>query len=74
MTAESSQIMKGTENPHYEEQLKEFSLFTLEKRILRGHVTTAFQYLKNSYKESHVSSQGQDKGQCVQVAPGGIST
>lgn len=43
--------MKGTENLHCEEQLKEFSLFTLEKRRLRCHVTTVFQFLKASYRE-----------------------
>lgn len=38
-------MIKGLENLSYDEKLKEFGLFTLEKRRLKHDLITLFQYL-----------------------------
>lgn len=38
-------MIKGLENLSYDEKLKEFVLFTLEKRRLKHDLITFFQYL-----------------------------
>ncbi|GAB0181394.1 mitochondrial enolase superfamily member 1 [Grus japonensis] len=44
-------MIKGLGSLPYEERLRELGLFSLEKRRLKGHLTTTFQYLKADYKE-----------------------
>jgi len=38
-------MIKGLENLSYDEKLKEFGIFTLEKRRLKHDLITLFQYL-----------------------------
>ena len=47
----ATKMIQGLGSLLYEERLRELSLFSLEKRKLKGDLITMFQYLQGGYKE-----------------------
>ena len=47
-----TKIMRGLEQLPYKDRLREFRLFSLEKRKLQGDLSVAFQYLTGAYRKA----------------------
>lgn len=54
-------MIKELEGLPCEWGLKEFGLFSQERRMFRGNLNAVFQFLEASYKENTLSSQGATK-------------